>query len=126
MAAINCFRDLHVWQKAMQVSRAVYELSARFPKREIYALTNQVQRAVVSIPANIAEGHARESTKEFIHHLSIARGSLAELETFLELAVQLTYCQQREIDPILQQCNDISRMLSGLRNRLKEKLKPKF
>jgi four helix bundle protein len=122
---VKSFRDLLVWQKGMQTSRAIYELSARFPKNELYALTNQMQRAAISIPANIAEGHARESTKEFLHHLSIARGSLAELQTFLELAVQLKYCQQAEITPILQLCDDISRMLSGLRNRLKEKLSRK-
>jgi four helix bundle protein len=121
--AISSYRDLMVWQEGIQVSRAVYDLTERFPKQEQYALTNQIQRAAVSIPANIAEGHARESTKEFLHHLSIARGSLAELETFLELAVQLRYCTLGDIESLTKSCEKISRMLSGLRNRLKERLK---
>jgi four helix bundle protein len=88
-------------------------------------MRSQVQRAAVSIPANIAEGHARSSTREFLHHLSIARGSLAELETLLTLAEQLEYCQPTEVRETLQRCDEISRMLSGLRKRLKDRLRGK-
>jgi len=92
-----------------------------FP-HEVYGIRSQIQRAAVSIPANIAEGHARSSTREFLHHLSIARGSLAELETLLTLAEELKYCQPVEIAGVLRRCEEVSRMLSGLRRRLKERI----
>src|SRR3989304_7977821 len=104
MVAFNSYRDLLVWQRGMQLVGKVYELTGKFPNNELYGIINQMQRAAISIPANIAEGHARSSTKEFLHHISITRGSLAELETFLTLAVQLKYCQQKETDEILKIC----------------------
>lgn len=106
----------------MGLARELYALTKDLPSYELYGMRSQVQRAAVSIPANIAEGHARSSTKEFLHHLSIARGSLAELETLLRLAEQLDYCQPTEIREILQRCDEVSRMLSGLRKRLKERI----
>ncbi len=81
-----------------------------------------MQWAAVSIPANIAEGHARSSTKEFLHYLAIARGSLAELETLLTISEELQYSQPSANSPILQQCDRLSRMIAGLRNRLSERL----
>ncbi len=83
---VRSYGELKVWQTGMQLSRQVYQLTRSFPNHEMYGLSGQMQRAAVSAPANIAEGHARNSTKQFLHHLSIARGSLAELETFLILA----------------------------------------
>ncbi len=73
--AIENYRDLKVWQAGIEISVGVYRLTSSFPKHEIYALTSQARRAAVSIPANIAEGHERQSTKEFLHFLSIAQGS---------------------------------------------------
>jgi four helix bundle protein len=119
---INSFRDLVVWKMSMDLVKNVYEITKKFPKQEMYGLTNQIQRAAISIPANIAEGHARSSTKEFLHHLSFARGSLAELETLLTLAQDLDFCQAKETAEFVHQCEQISRMLSGLRNRLKQKM----
>jgi four helix bundle protein len=119
---VSSCRDLTVWKTSMELARGIYALTRDFPAREACGLTSQVQRAAVSIPANIAEGHARSSTKEFLHHLSIARGSLAELETLLLLAVQLDYCGPTGTKEIRQQCDEVSRMLSGLRKRLKERI----
>ena len=118
--AIRSYKDLVVWRKAMDLARAAYELVARLPSHEQFGLCSQIRRAAASLPANIAEGHARDSTKEFLHHLSFARGSLAELETFLTLTVELGYRNADQIDPLLERCDEIGRMLRGLQKRLKE------
>src|SRR5438874_2185875 len=93
-ARMASYRDLIVWQKSLELAHAIYAATARFPKAELYALTSQIQRSAVSIPANIAEGHDRESTKEYLHHLSFSLGSLAELKTLLTLANRLNYVPQ--------------------------------
>ena len=120
--SVNCYRQLEVWQFGITLTKQVYELTRAFPKHELYSLSNQMQRAAVSIPANIAEGHARWSTKEFLHHLSIARGSLAELETMLTIAEELQYCQPSSTSPIFQLCDQVSRMMAGLRRSLNERM----
>ena len=116
--SLNSYRDLEVWQFGIALTRQVYELTRQFPKHEVYGLCSQMQRAAVSIPANLAEGHARSSTKEFLHHLSIARGSLAELETMLTIAEELQYSQSSQTAGLFQACDRISRMMSGLRQSL--------
>ena len=83
------YRELQVWRLGMELAKEVYLLTRGFPKHETYGLSSQMQRAAVSIPANIAEGHAKDSTKDYLRHLSIARGSLAELDTHLILAESL-------------------------------------
>lgn len=88
---VKSFRDLDVWHLGVELAETVYRVTARFPKSELFALTSQMRRAAVSIPSNIAEGRARNSSREFLHFLSISRGSLAELETQLELAIRLDY-----------------------------------
>ena len=89
---IESHRDLIVWQKSMDMVVNIYQLASAFPNTEIYRLTSQITRAAASVPANIAEGHARGTTKnDFAHFLSIAKGSLMETETFLMLAVRLNY-----------------------------------
>ena len=98
---IKSFRDLRVWQAGIELVRIVYELTSRFPRSETYGLASQMQRAAVSIPSNIAEGHARESTKEYLQHLSIAQASLAELETQLEIARQLNYISEADATHLL-------------------------
>jgi len=113
-----------VWQLGMKLAKDVYLLTQRFPKHEIYGLSNQLQRAAVSIPANLAEGHAKESTKDFLRHISIAQGSLAETETHLLLAESLDYVQSDYVARILTKCAEERKMLSGLRRRLKAKLTP--
>jgi len=85
------YKDLLVWQKGMDLVVAVYKLTKTFPTTELYGLTSQMQRAVVSIPSNIAEGHALKQTQAYVRHLAIASGSLAELETQLEIANRLGY-----------------------------------
>ncbi len=80
---IKSYRDLEVWNVAMDLAASCYTLTRLFPKDELYGMTSQIRRAAASIPANIAEGHGREHTKEFLNHLSVARGSLMELETHL-------------------------------------------
>jgi four helix bundle protein len=84
--AVQSYRELIVWQKAMKLVQSIYSLTKDFPKEEVYALTSQIRRAAVSIPSNIAEGQGRDSTKEFLHHLSIAYGSLMEVETQILIA----------------------------------------
>ncbi len=112
------YRDLKVWQAAMRLATDVYRLSAKFPKHETYGLSSQLQRSAVSLPSNIAEGHGRNSRKEFNHFLGIALGSLAELETQLILAQHLDYLAEEEIDPVLQNADEIGKMLKGLQKSL--------
>jgi four helix bundle protein len=119
--AIKSFRDLRVWQAAMELVEQVYSLTRTFPKHEIYGLTSQVQRAVVSVPSNITEGHTREHRKEFLQHLSVAQASLAELQTLLEIASRLRYCSRENAAPILERCTSLSMQLYALRNALLKK-----
>ena len=113
------YRELLVWQKAMDAAEEVYRLVKLLPREEQFELSSQLRRAAVSIPSNIAEGQARNSTKEFVNFLSIARGSTAELETQLMLCVRLNYLQQTQIDPVFNLCDEISRMLTSLITKLK-------
>jgi four helix bundle protein len=112
------YRDLKVWQAAMQLAGDVYRLSAQFPKHETYGLASQLQRSAVSLPSNIAEGQGRNSRKEFHHFLGIALGSLAELETQLFLAQNFGYLTETEISPALQNADEIGKMLKGLQKSL--------
>jgi len=119
---LQSYRQLKVWQLGMELAKEVYLLTEKFPKREIYGLSSQVQRAAVSVPSNLAEGHTRASTKEFLRYIAIAQGSLAETETHLLLAESLGYAKPDEIAKILEKCGEERRMLSGLRRSLKAKL----
>lgn len=112
------YRDLKVWQASMQLAGDVYRLSAQFPKFEVYGLASQIQRSAVSVPSNIAEGHGRNSPKEFNHFLGIASGSLAELETQLMLAQQFIYLAEEQIASPLQLSDEIGKMLKGLQKFL--------
>ena len=112
------YRDLKVWQMAMKLAEEAYRLTAKFPKHETYGLASQVQRAAVSIPSNIAEGHGRNSRKEFHHFLGISLGSLAELETQLALAQRFAYLTEDELDTSLQLADEIAKMLKGLQKSL--------
>ena len=118
------FRDLKVWQSAMQLAQAIYSLTAGFPKSEVYGLSSQIRRAAVSVPSNIAEGHARDSTREYLRFISIAMGSLAELETQLLLSEKLSYLRPTGLQDLLAQADEIGRMLRGLQKTLKKKLDP--
>ncbi len=121
---IKSFRDLRVWQVGMKIVEQVYVLTQAFPKHEVYGLASQMQRAAVSIPSNIAEGHTREHLKEYLQHLSIARSSLAELETQLEIAARLSYCRAEQIKPLIEQMDVLGKQLSALRNALTKGFPP--
>jgi len=110
-------RDLSVWRKSMDLVTAVYSLTRTFPKAETYGLASQMQRAAVSVPSNIAEGHGLKHTQAYLRHLAIASGSLAELETQIEIASRLGYVKPEE-DSIIRDADEVGRMLVGLRRSL--------
>jgi len=112
------YRDLVVWQKAMDLVVEIYRLSQAFPSTEKFGLVSQIQRAAISIPSNIAEGHARKSSGAFLNHLSIAAGSLAELETQIMLAERLGFCIDATSRSLLASTDEIGRMLNGLKTSL--------
>ena len=120
--AVQDFRQLEVWQEAMNLVTAVYQYSKGFPKEETYGLTNQLRRATVSIPSNIAEGQGRRSTKEFLNFLSVARGSLLEVQTQTEIAKRLKYLAESEAKVLEQQAGTVIRLLNGLIRALERKL----
>jgi len=108
------YRDLVAWQKAMKFVTQIYEVTRGFPPEERYGLTNQLRRASVSVPSNIAEGQARFSQKEFHHFLSQARGSLVEIETQLLIAKDLKYLQPVKADGLLAAADELGKILNGL------------
>jgi four helix bundle protein len=116
---VTHFRELQVWQRGMDVVEGVYRVTRAFPKAEVYGLTAQVRRAAVSIPSNIAEGHSRSSTLEYLRHLSIAQASLAEVETQLELAARLQFVPAEDLVPVRQNCGILSKQLFHLRDALR-------
>ena len=117
MPKIKSHRELEVWKESMDFVLEVYEALKTFPKEEQYALSDQIRRAVVSIPSNIAEGFGRDSAKEFAHFISIARGSLYEISTQLELASRLGYLKPKS--GLYPRVESIGKMLNALRSRLK-------
>ena len=119
---LKAFTDMDVWQVAHQLNLTVYRLTNPFPKHEIYGLTSQMRRCAVSVPANIAEGWGRRSTKDFLRHLSIANGSLEELRYFLMLAKDLEYCSQADIDEPNSDINRIGAMIAALERSLRKRL----
>jgi len=121
MSEIKSYRDLTVWQKAVEMVTDAYRLSATFPKSEDFGLRIQVRRAAVSVPANIAEGHGRTGIREYLHHLSIAHGSLAEFETLLKVAVNLGYLEPSGVEAIEKQSEEVSRLVRALMRRLRER-----
>ena len=112
------YKDLVVWQKAIELAKIVYELTRDFPAEERFGLVSQMRRAAVSIPSNIAEGQARRTTGEFVQFISHAEGSSAELETQLILAVELSFCAKKSGLPAYERIDEIQRMLNALRRKL--------
>lgn len=110
----SSFRDLRVWQEAMNLTAQVYRTTSEFPKAEIYGLAQQMRRAAVSVPSNIAEGKGHRSNKEFVHFLLHARGSLWELQTQMLVAEQLQYVSQEKGRRLFSEAENVSRALSGL------------
>lgn len=118
MTTIKTYRDLIVWQKAMLLVNKVYKVSANFPDIEKYALTSQLRRSAVSIPSNIAEGYGRRSTGDYIRFLNIAMGSLFELQTQIEIALNQVYLNKEIFDLIYEDSREVDRMLSSLIRKL--------
>ncbi len=113
------YRDLLAWQKSMAVVRAIYTQSQSWTREELVGLTSQIRRAAVSVPANIAEGQGRTGKREFAHHLSIAKGSLHELETLILIADDLCYLDLTVRNTLLEQTEEVARLLGGLLRRLR-------
>ena len=116
------YKDLIAWQKAMDLAAALYDATEAFPKHEIYSLTNQMRRAAVSVPSNIAEGQAHFSRREFRHFLRHSCGSLAELETQILIAQQRNYLSESQTKELLGRTHEVGRILNGLLNSLKERI----
>jgi four helix bundle protein len=114
-------RDLVVWQKAMSLVETVYHLTSAFPRQESYGLTAQMRRSAISVPSNIAEGQGRGTCKDFLRFLSIASGSLKELETQLLIAGRLCLTTSEAMSRVLTQCDEVGRLLTGLKKNLRNR-----
>lgn len=117
------YKDLEVWKKAVRLTTFIYQSTATFPDNERFGLTNQMRRASVSVPSNIAEGHARQSTADFMRFISIAMGSVAELETQVQIAYELNFLTEETSLNLLRELDDIGKMLRGLHQSLGRRLK---
>ena len=124
MTKIKSYRDLQVWQLSKELVKDVYIHTRAFPKEETYGLTQQIRRSCVSLPSNIAEGHARASRREFLYFLSVTLGSLAELETQLELAVDLEYIGMSHLTQTLTKMDQLGKMIRALISSLNQSPAP--
>ncbi len=115
------YSELAVWQKAMDLVTEIYRITGTFPSEEHFGLSAQARRAAVSIPSNIAEGHGRKATGAYVNHLSIAYGSLVELETQIQIAVRLDFLAQVQADTLLIKTDEIGKMITGLKKSLAAK-----
>jgi len=115
------FRKLIIWQKAMNLVTKTYDSTKNFPKEEIFGLTSQIRRCSVSIPSNIAEGHGRESNKEYLRFLNILIGSLFELQTQLEIAKNIAYLTDEDFNTLYEDSREIERMLVSFINKIKDR-----
>ncbi len=115
---ISSFKDLLVWQEAMNLVVMIYQITSHFPRYEIFALTSQMNRAATSIPANISEGNGRYSTNDYLRFLSIANGSLRELETHLLIAERLNYVKRTQTEETFLKIEYVGKLLNGLRKSL--------
>lgn len=116
---VSDFTDLRVWQAAMDLGEALYRLTWAFPRHETYGIASQIQRAAVSVPSNIAEGHTRESIKEYLNFLSMARSSVSELRTQVSFAKRLGYISSEQEHAVLSDLLSLARQLTALRNSLR-------
>lgn len=120
--SVSSYRELQVWQKAMDYTVACYRLTDLFPRTETYGLASQLRRSAVSIASNIAEGAGRLHTREYMYHVSVASGSLSETETQVLLAERLGYIAADQLKPVLALAAEIGRMLRGLHTALERKV----
>jgi four helix bundle protein len=119
MSGVRTFHDLVVWRKAFELCLDVYRVTTSFPAHEKYGITSELRKTARSVPYNVAEGHRRQSTLEFIRFLDIAHGSAAELETQLYLSRALTYLDEQGTDVLLQRLFEVERMLTALKRSLR-------
>ncbi|HEX9292253.1 MAG TPA: four helix bundle protein [Gemmatimonadales bacterium] len=119
---VRGYRDLIVWQDSMDLVLSIYRITAAFPKEERYSLVSQLRRAAVSVPSNIAEGHGRSRTGDYLRHLSVAVGSLSEVETQVQIARRLEYITEDDQSRLLESCNAIAKMFGGLIRSLRRRL----
>ena len=120
---IKSYRDLEIWQKAMNLVEGIYQATQSFPRQEQFQLTGQIRRAAVSIPSNVAEGHGRTGPGEFLHFLSMAHGSLMEVETQVLIAQRLGYLNEAVAAPLLRQTASLSMMIRALIKKLRLRMK---
>ena len=119
--ALESFRDLRVWQGGMELVEEIYRLTRVFPSDEKFGLVSQMRRAAISVPSNIAEGYVRESTQEYLRHLSIAQASLAELQTQLEIAARLGFISEADANRVFPNSTSLAKQLYALRNAVLRK-----
>lgn len=119
--SVNSFRDLRVWQDGIRLVTECYRVTRTFPDDERFGLVNQLRRSAVSVPANIAEGWGRQSTKDYLRYLAIANGSLAELETHLEIAAALGFLSQEAHATLTDDIHRLARMLNRLKQSLRQR-----
>ncbi len=120
--ALSGYKELIVWQKSMDLVEEIYILTKDLPKDELYGINAQMRRSAVSVPSNIAEGHSRRYTKEFIHFLAVSQGSCAELETQLLICNRLNLLEEGQTERALSLCGEIGRMLTVMSSKLQNKL----
>lgn len=120
--SVQHYRELIVWQKAMALAKLCYQVTKKFPRDELFGMTSQIRRAAASIPANIAEGNNRAHTKEYLNFISIAKGSLAEVETHLLLRREAELLPETDLQKCLALSDEIGRMLVALRTSLERRL----
>jgi four helix bundle protein len=123
MKSAAAFKDLDTWQQAMHLAVELYNATAQFPREELYGITSQLRRAAVSIPSNVAEGYCRRSTRAYAHHVSIALGSHAEVETCIELCCRLGFLSTSARERLEEQTSSVGRLLSGLHRSLEDNLR---
>jgi four helix bundle protein len=116
--AVRHYRELIAWQKAMDLVELIYRTSAGFPREELFGLTQQVRKAAVSIPSNIAEGQGRGTVRDFQNFLCIARGSLQEAETQILIGERLSYIHAEQVSPVMESSAEVARLINGLHNSL--------
>lgn len=116
--SVKSYKDLKIWQRSMDMIELIYRITEDFPSKESFGLVSQMRRAAVSVPSNIAEGYGRQSTGSYSQFLSVARGSLFELETQVEICIRLKYIHKTESEKLVAEIVEISKMISSLISKL--------
>jgi four helix bundle protein len=120
--SVKDYRELIAWQKAMDLVETIYRVTGTFPREEIYGLTSQIRRAAISIPSNIAEGNGRNTTRDYVHFLGVAYGSVKEVETQTLIAERLRYINSARSTELVTMTGEIARLISGVMNSLNRKI----